>query len=929
MRIVRSTLIGTAVAIALFGRNGAVQADTPAAAPADAAAGASANTATGASGNTVAGAPADTTGTASAGPATIEEVVVHGYRESLEASMEAKRDATGVEDVLTAEDVGKFPDKNVAEALQRLPGIVTTRDFGEGERINLRGTLDTLTKTTLDGHSLSTADWFIIDQQNATRSFNYLILPADLIGKAEVMKTAEADVEEGGIGGTINIETRKPLDLDPFTAYLSAEAAHTDLADKTTPFATGLISWKDADSQFGFLLAGIYQEKKIRRDGNEILGYVPLSTLTPGAPNGQLLIPTLIDAALFQQDRIRKGGNFDMEVKPTDQLEINFSGLLSTFEANNTNQSWIADPQRAVGSGGTLTNCVVAGGGCVAGTVTSPAGGTSNFAYFYDSFDRIARATSHNIDLTAKYTPTSSWTVKGDFGYTDATGNTSPQMFPEFGAPGAFSYNLQKGVVITPLPNANGTTVNFANPSSFAFDFANNDVFTNDDRETYGYLDAEDKLDLGILKSIKFGAKFTNHYRDAAGDFTTYGGFAAPIAAQNIPTAQWSQGLSPGNFLSGIAPAGALTQFWMVNAAYADSVLSKQELISGRVPYPIQGFSVNEKTSGAYVMGNFGDDNWRGNAGVRFAHTIENTTGAFSVPDASFPGAINNPFGPYVPEASSVDYNDVLPSMNLTYDITPEFLARFAAAKVMSRPDFIDMVPLVSLNPGALSGTAGNPHVNPYRAWQEDLSFEYYPDKNTAYTVAFYYKDLKSFIVDQASTEIFPVQNATIPSAACTTTSPNNFQCPFIVDNKVNSNGGTLKGIELGITRPIWGGFGVQTNFTYSDATLRDGLPFPGNSRHTYNFTAFYEDRLLSARVSWTQRSAFFVEFDRTSELDEGALTSLDTAWALNVTDYMAVTFEAQNLTDAKVVEYDNTLALPRAIYNNGRVYFAGVKFRF
>src|SRR5690242_3553972 len=185
MRIARSTLIGTAVAMALFGRNGAVQADTPAA-------------------------PAAPAADSSSSDNNIEEVVVTGYRASLQKSLETKREATVVEDVLTAEDVGKFPDKNVAEALQRLPGIVTQRDFGEGERINLRGTLTTLTKATLNGHSLSTADWFILDQQNATRSFNYLLLPADLVGRINVMKTAQADVEEGGIGGTIDVKTRKP-----------------------------------------------------------------------------------------------------------------------------------------------------------------------------------------------------------------------------------------------------------------------------------------------------------------------------------------------------------------------------------------------------------------------------------------------------------------------------------------------------------------------------------------------------------------------------------------------------------------------------------------------------------------------------------------------------------------------------------------------
>src|ERR1700752_1921877 len=231
MRIARSTLIGTAVAVALFGRNGAVQAQSAPPASSDQG-------------------------------GKLEEVVVYGIRASLRESLETKKDATGVVEALTAEDVGKFPDKNLAEALQRVPGVVTQKDFGEGERINLRGTITTLTQATLNGHGLSTADWFILDQQNATRSFNYLMLPADLIGKVEVMKTAQADVQEGGIGGTVNVETRRPLDLDRFTAYAQAEAAHTELSNKTNPYATALVSWKDADNTIGFLLAGIYQERQ-------------------------------------------------------------------------------------------------------------------------------------------------------------------------------------------------------------------------------------------------------------------------------------------------------------------------------------------------------------------------------------------------------------------------------------------------------------------------------------------------------------------------------------------------------------------------------------------------------------------------------------------------------------------------------------------
>jgi iron complex outermembrane recepter protein len=886
-------LIGTAVAMALFGRNETLQAQT---------------------------ASSDQTSK----PDELQEVVVYGIRASLRDSMETKKDATGVEEVLTAEDVGKFPDKNLAEALQRVPGVVTEKDFGEGERINLRGTLDTLTQTTLNGHGLSTADWFILDQQNTTRSFNYLMLPADLIGKVEVMKTAQADVQEGGIGGTVNVETRRPLDLPNFTAYVSAEGARNSLAAKTNPYGTGLVSFKDDENRFGLLVAAVYQDYNIRRDGFEILGYAPISNTNP------TLIPTLINSALFEQDRVRKGGNFDFQVRPTEQLEFNLTGLLSTFDAENFNQSWLADPQRAIGNGGSISNCVLNDGACVAGTVSSLKGGTQDFAFFYDSFHRLAKTTSENLDLDTKYTPDATWTVHLDFGYTQATGNTDPQYFPEFGAPGSFTYNLENGAPqVRPIPNANGTTVNFANPNSFAFDFANADQFLNDDREAYIYLDALKELDDGWLKSLKFGVKGTNHERDAYGNYTTYGAFSAPILKENIPTAAWSQGLSPGNFLSSISVPGSLTQAWEVNPYFAAQVLGNQLNVAGRVPYPQGSFTINEKTSGGYVMGNFAGDSWRGNVGVRFAHTQEDTTGAQFVANPDEPGVIPSLFGAYVPVEATKSYNDVLPSMNFAYDVTKDVVVRFAAAKVMSRPDYTDMVPRVILNTGALSGTAGNPNIDPYRATQEDLSIEWYPNRDTAYTLALYNKNLKNFIVDNPETQVLPFSGSVAPNVLCTTVSKNLFNCPFAIDVRANGGDGTLRGVEVGMTQAIWGGFGVQANYTNSEASLDSGKPFPGNSRYTYNLVGYFENAWVSARLAWSYRSNFFLSFDRTSDLDEDALKSLDASLAVNVTKWAALTFEAQNLTDAKVIEYDDVLSHPRAIYDNGRMYFAGVKMRF
>src|SRR5687768_2645282 len=142
------------------------------------------------------------------------DIIVTGIREALRASIDAKRDAEVVSEVITAEDIGKFPDKNVAEALQRIPGVVINREFGEGERVSLRGTAPNLTKTLVNGHAIATADWFILEQLAATRSFNYLTLPSEIVGRINVLKSPQADIEEGGIGGTINVNTRNPLDLD-------------------------------------------------------------------------------------------------------------------------------------------------------------------------------------------------------------------------------------------------------------------------------------------------------------------------------------------------------------------------------------------------------------------------------------------------------------------------------------------------------------------------------------------------------------------------------------------------------------------------------------------------------------------------------------------------------------------------------------------
>src|SRR4030095_11481664 len=214
----------------------------------------------------------------------------------------------------------------------------------------------------------------------------------------------------------------------------------------------------------------------------------------------------------------------------------------------------------------------------------------------------------------------------------------------------------------------------------------------------------------------------------------------------------------------------------------------------------------------------------------------------------------------------------------------------------------------VNLNIGALSGSTGNPLIDPFRANPYDLSLEWYHGDAAAVAVALFYKDVKSFITDHVVTRNFDVETATSPNLACTpagvsSTGVNLWSCPFTLNERINGGGGEMQGGGVGVTQPIWGGFGVQANYTYTDAKADNGDPIPGNSKDSFNVIAYFENQLLSARLAYNYRSEFFVAFDRPTRLSQEATESLDASVNVNVLDYLTLTFEAQNLTEEEITQ--------------------------
>ena len=917
---------------------------------------------------------------AAAPSASSSEVVVVGIRQSLQQSLQDKRTADVILDVITAEDIGKFPDKNVAESLQRVPGVTISREFGEGERISIRGTAPTLNLTQLNGHAVSTADWFILDQLKASRSFNYLMLPSEIVGRLDVYKSPEADISEGGVGGMVNVHTRNPLDLDPTSVAATAQAFIDEKSGKVSPVGSALLSWHNPDKTFGILVGGMYDKREIRRDGMEVLGYETLNvpaagtqgvsagTVTGVPPGTSVIIPSLIGSTLFRQTRERIGGNVGIQWRPSDQWEFNLTGLYSHMDADNLNQNFMfwgtsKNNALAVTPGEHFNASNVVGGVVTAGTFDAPGGAGAVF----DAIDRLAHTQVRAINMDGTWRPNMDWKFSGQVGYTDAVGNTDHQPFWETTAATGVTYDLSGG-----LPKVHFTDINPAvDATKLGLGWASNNTILNDDKEFYGKFDGERFIEGNVFKSIAFGARYTDHDRDvdvtygqrrALLPWTAPGGTAC--AGHPCTLADVAGGLTPTDFLAGIAGPGVLSQYIQADSHKIESfynALPPADIYNadpnGTQPAgcagllncnhygPNESFVFNEKTWAGYMMGKFEGDSWRGNIGVRVVrtrdHSVANTVGVAS----TTPGAIPNPFGFYVPTASTKTYTDILPSANFAFDLRQDLVFRAAAGRVVARPDYAQMVGFTALTDSLLTGNGGNPNLDPYRATQFDGSLEWYFAKQSLLAVDLFYKDVSTYIVSRAVTERHTLAaSATLPGGGpdprianpanhCVMQAVSLYTCDYVVGRPVNAAGGVVDGLEVNYQQPLWNGFGVQANYTYTHASSQSGVPIPSTSKHAFNATGYYENRMFSARVSYNYRSAYFIDYDSeraNRPLYSGKIGDLDASVDVNVTKNVSLTFDVQNILDTTLHEYyDNNANEPARIYKNGRMFFIGARAKF
>ncbi|WP_303636770.1 MULTISPECIES: TonB-dependent receptor [Stenotrophomonas] len=856
----------------------------------------------------------------------LDTVTVTGIRGSMEKSLDTKREANARVEVVTAEDVGKLPAHNVADTLQRLPGVNISSSsadeggFDEADRVSLRGTSPSLTQTLINGHTVGSADWFVLSQgNNVGRSVSYSLLPSELVSSVEVNKSSQAKLQDGGTTGTVNIITRKPLEFSKqFTAEGSIGMVRSDQAKSNDPQYSALFNYKNEEGTFGVMVQGFSQKRELRREAQEIPGgFFKIGANDPVAlTNPDLIgvnVPGLLGSTLFEQTRERKGGLVSLQFKPSDNLTLGLNGFTSELEANNYNRNFMMfgnsfaksqapDPGYVV-KDGVLTNANYTG---VPGT---------DYAV-YDMIYRESKAKSSYVTFDADWQISDSLTAKFQAGSTKGTGETPRQYIAEVtlangggaswathGAGSPIDWNV--GGDLSP----NGVT---------SFGTWGNQQVTAEDKEKWATLDFNQYFsDGGVLSSIDFGVRFADHKREA---LSPEGATPGDIwsALKSGATSSY-----PNGFAGDIGGTFPRNIWYFTPGALKDAVTNNSTWLAGndgptgRHNYGAE-WQVKEKNYAGYVQANFRGDWWSGNLGLRYVN-IKQDINTYNAVSNAADADVSSLFGMWERMAFQNKRNRVLPSANIKFDLDDNLVLRVAASQTQTLPDYSALGASSYGSDLNRTGGGGNPNLKPTLSTNLDANLEWYFMPRGLLSIGAYHMDLKDYIAfDVVSRQLYSELTNQLETYQIST--------PINADGKVT-------GVEVAYEQPIGEYFGVNANYTYANGstahTWSDGSHnLLGTSKNTYNVGAYFENERFGARVSYTRRSSFLISLSGTNPYYQDDFGTLSASLSFKATDWLSISLDGLNLNNP-TYKYYQTAAIPTSFYSNGRQYYLNFRFKY
>ncbi|MBB1086976.1 TonB-dependent receptor [Lysobacter sp. SG-8] len=853
---------------------------------------------------------------------TLDRVEVTGIYGSLTKAQIIKETSDQIVDSVVAEDIGKLPDNNVAEALQRITGVQITRNKGEGSNIAIRGL--TQVRSELNGRDIFTA--------NAGRALSWEDVPAELLAGVDVYKNPNAELIEGGLGGLVNLRTRMPFDYDDTLISGSFTLNRWDLRDSTRPSGSILFSnrFDTGAGEFGVLVHLAHQEGQYREDRINMGSYL-VDTDVPGYEGQEVVVPSEVGMYSHFGDRERDGQYLGLQWKPNDDLEFHAQALRSDYKFRNREYS--VRTGNLNNNTDDLVNWSGNGWGYVSPDIpgyenfTDPFGFDANGEFQYGTFNNALVTTTARMDwrnsITTDYSLGGKWQASDqlflstDFQYIDATtegvnywvdllaGQVDPDDWRGWSGLSAVPpvrVDLTgRYPTTTVLDPATGQPIPgyMSDIANYGGWYSHLDKRDDNDGDQFSWrADMRwDFIDSSFLRDMRFGVRYTD--RDAITRSSTWNWQKIPppgdpngawATFRPVPFDQYPDGcyrLFPftDHFRgeSGL-PSGYVACDEMV-ADYEDTVrMFGHDPVTYNGPTDIREYG--ENTYALYGMLRFGSDAgrfpWDANAGVRVVRT-ESTVNGYELQQ-------DDPTNAVLPVSVEHAYTDVLPSFNFRMFLRDNLQWRVAASRAMSRPNFDLLDPYVYLNNtffdfntgGVSYASRGNPYLEPMYANQFDTSLEWYFGQGSMLYGTAFYKQVEGFYYYDTETANYYDAGFTVPLEGGNpgeTRPCAGAECvrPFQLQTRSNGDDGRIKGIELGY-RQIFDflpgpldGLGLEANYTYvdssapaPDALSTDGiqvaqLPLEGLSKNSYNVVLMYEKERVSFRAAYNWRDAWLV----------------------------------------------------------------------
>jgi iron complex outermembrane receptor protein len=962
----------------------------------------------------------------------IEEVVVTGFRGSLNTALSEKRSETAAVDVIAAEDIGKFPDSNLAESMQRIPGVALTRsDGGEGRNIAVRGLGAQFTKVRINGMegAAQTGSSDIYGAGNNGRSFDFNVFPTEIFSQLAVRKTTSADVEEGSLGATVDLKAPGAFDYDRDQVFsFTGRGIWNEVGQEVDPRVSMLASKKFFDETFGVLLTYSFQERHLREVGYsavDILHFgtngnnigtatapinlpfcTPLGWTATGAspvpgtrgttvancsqsvaggvnprtsdltafntiynmtdpairdaagalvPGGGAYYPRLPRYVNSEQDTERSGGSLSLQWRPTENTSISLDGLMSRYQQERRdnyilglslgrNISNNGQPMTSIRAAefddqgslvyGLFDGMDVRSEGLVDQFVSTFQQGTLNVDHqFTDDFKAnfYAGRSINKWDGPLRFQTFMDAIDTDNFSVDYRGGGRTPVV--GFG----FDVSNPNNFVYAPTPDGNQTVI-----GGFSLQGKPSQNIT-----AINTFELNGTWQLTDMWKTKIGAQYRESH------FSSHG--SSPLRNMTVTRA-----LPAGTTIADITTqiedlddlfgSGAPASWAAIDLKKWDEVFDIDSILTCVEECGAAQSKLFEDVTSGYVMFTFDSgDRWsmpiRGDLGVRYVKTDQFAAGV--IPTTAPATSRFTSFGSY--SEVETDYTDTLPSFNVVFELTDNLLARLSGSKVMSRAELGNLTPTAGVTATTRTGNVNNPFLKPIRAKTADLALEWYFSEGSLLSVAYFYKDIESFI--QRITSQVPYRDLGLPDSLLdgTPASPTDI---FTVGRLENTPGGPLKGFEVNaqvqfnFLPGFWSGFGVLANYTKAEAeieyilTSAGGVPtstttadLVGLSPNSASGTLFYENNRFSIRTTASYRDRFFRALPASPGSDvrgDLATTFMDAQASWFVNDYLTIMLEAQNLTGERNTLYiDNDREDTLFQTEIGTTYTLGATIKF